>query len=238
MKSLSVIFVGTGPFGVQILNTLIRNQNFTISFVITSPDVPQGRRLKVHPSAIKETALKNNLIVHEPKRIIDMYEKIVQQKCDFLLVVSYGAIIPEVILKIPRLAPVNIHPSLLPKYRGASPIQESLLNRDRITGVTWISMNSDLDAGDIIGQRELPIDPDDDARTMGEKLSAAAAPGHWEKNCQRRRQYGRLKCCLVLPRTRKKRLKTARPRPIAQKSAKKMEESILRRSRRNAFLQK
>lgn len=171
----TVIFVGTGEFGVPVLKKLAKDKRFRIPFIITSPDKPSGRGLKTIQSSIKKAGLLNKLIIHQTVRISDLKQKLIQEKPDFLLVVSYGEIIPKVILQIPNLGPINIHPSLLPKYRGASPLQETLLHGDRETGITWIFMTEKMDAGDIISQERLSISPEDNFPTLSQKLSQLAA---------------------------------------------------------------
>ncbi len=175
MEPLSVIFVGTGDFGVDILEALLKDPKIRISFVITGLDKPSGRGLKTVFSDIKTLALKNKLIVHQPRRITEMKQKIIQEKPDFILVVAYGEIIKKDLLDIPQYGSVNVHASLLPKYRGASPVQEALLRGDGETGVTWILMNEKMDQGDIIAQRSLTIDARDTHLALSEKLSRLAA---------------------------------------------------------------
>lgn len=171
MKKLSVIFVGTGAFGAGTLEALAADKRFSIPFVITAPDKEIGRGLKLTSTQIKKTALANKLIVHESTKVENLKQKIIQAKADFILVVAFGEIIPISVLKIPKNGSVNIHGSLLPKYRGASPIQESILCGDRETGLTWIHMNEKMDAGDIIEQAEIDISPEDTYETLGEKLA-------------------------------------------------------------------
>lgn len=175
MKKISVIFAGTGDFGVPTLEKLCADEKFTIPFVITAPDKRAGRNLSIAVSPVKKAAIANNLIVHQPERIEVSKQNVIQAAPDFLLVVAYGQIIKEDILKIPQFAPVNIHASLLPAYRGASPIHESILNGDKKTGVTWIFMNTKLDGGDIIAQKTAAIAPDDNSIILSAKLAQLAA---------------------------------------------------------------
>lgn len=175
MDPLSVIFAGTGDFGVPVLEALLRDPTIRIPFVITGEDKPAGRGLKTAFSGIKTLAIKNKIIVHQPGRISEMKQKLIQEESDFFLVVAYGEIIKKDLLDIPQYGSVNIHASLLPKYRGASPIQETLLHGDIETGITWILMNERMDQGDIIAQRSLVIEDDDTSKTLSEKLSRFAA---------------------------------------------------------------
>jgi methionyl-tRNA formyltransferase len=175
MKTLSVIFVGTGEFGAKILSALASDKRIKIPFVVTGEDKPVGRNLKLTPNTIKLTGLLNNLIIHQPQRIEDLKDKIVQAQPDYLLVVAYGEIIKKGILQIPKHGSINIHGSLLPKHRGASPIQEAILNGDKTIGITWILMNEKMDAGDIVAQKEIPILPEDTYGSLSEKLSDLSA---------------------------------------------------------------
>lgn len=175
MGKLSVIFAGSGSFGAPILEKLIKNDYFVIPFVVTGTDKPSGRGLKEVANPIKVAAKKNKLIVHQPVLIEDLKQKLMQVKPDFLLVVSYGEIIKEEILAIPKYGAINVHPSLLPKYRGASPIQEAILQGDSVTGVTCIKMSKKMDSGDIIASIKMPISPNDNFPTLSKKLSNLAA---------------------------------------------------------------
>lgn len=175
MTRLSLIFVGTGDFGLPVLEALLKDRNFRIPFVITGQDKPAARHLKLTSPKIKELAQTNKLIVHQPRRISALKQKITQENPNLLLVVSYGEIIAKEILNIPKLGAINIHASLLPLYRGASPIQEALRNSDKKTGITWILMDEKMDAGQIIEKCESAIGADDNFATLSKKLSELAA---------------------------------------------------------------
>lgn len=172
---ISLIFVGTGDFGLPILEALLKDQNFRIPFVVTGQDKPAARHLKLKPPKIKELAVTNKIIVHQPGHIWDLKQKITQENPDFLLVISYGEIVQKEILNIPKLGAINIHASLLPLYRGASPIQEALRNGDKKTGIAYILMNEKMDAGPIIEQCEYRVELDDNFETLSQKLSKLAA---------------------------------------------------------------
>lgn len=175
MNPISVIFIGTGAFGVGALQKLATDPNFHIPLVVTGQDKAVGRGLKTVFSPVKEIALANKLIAQQPLSIGELKQKLIQLKPDYLLVVAYGEIIKKEILDIPTIASVNIHASLLPKYRGASPIQESILHGDNQTGITWIKMNSKMDTGDIIAQKSLEISEDDTFETLSKRLSYLAS---------------------------------------------------------------
>ncbi len=174
MKPLKVIFIGTGWYGVPSLEALINSPDFKISFVITGQDKPAGRKLKMSFSPVKEASLSNNLIVHQPKTPSEMKQIITQDAPDFLLVASYGEIINKAILELPKIGAINIHGSLLPKYRGASPIQEALLQGEAETGSTWILMNEKMDQGAMIAQQKVTIECDDNFETLHKKLAINA----------------------------------------------------------------
>ncbi|MBI4994044.1 methionyl-tRNA formyltransferase [Candidatus Peregrinibacteria bacterium] len=175
MQQLSVIFIGTAAFGVPILNALACNSGFQIPFVITGQDKPKGRGLKLSFSPIKNASIANKLIVQQPKTINELKQQLMQTKPDYLLVVAYSEIIKKEILDIPVIGAVNVHASLLPKYRGASPIQEAILHGDSQTGITWIKMDSGMDTGDIIAQKSLLISENDTFETLAKLLSDLAA---------------------------------------------------------------
>lgn len=175
MKKLSLIFVGTGEFGCPILEALAKDNRFDILFIITAPDKKSGRGLKTTLSPVKNIGIANKLFIQQPKAIQEIEQKIIQALPDFLLVTAYGEIIKESILKIPKLGSVNIHASLLPKYRGASPIHEALLQGDPVTGITWILMNKKIDQGDIISSKTTDINPSDTYLILSEKLAELAA---------------------------------------------------------------
>lgn len=175
MEKLKVIFVGTGDFGVPILEALFKDRGVEIPLVITGMDKPAGRGMKMTFSPIKQAATSNKLIVHQCSKIAGLKQKIMQTKPDFLLVVAFGEIIPVEILKLAKFGAINVHGSLLPQYRGASPIQEALLRGDSQTGVTWILMEKKMDAGAIVSQEKILISNEDTAPSLFEKLSLLAA---------------------------------------------------------------
>lgn len=175
MQQLSVIFIGTGGFGVPTLNVLASDQRFNIPFVITGQDKSSGRGLKTNFSPVKNAAIANKLIVQQPKSLNELKQDFIQTKPDYFLVIAYGEIIKKDILNIPSIVAVNIHASLLPKYRGASPIQEAILHGDQKTGITWIKMNEKMDAGEAIKQITFKIESEDTYETLSNALSDLAA---------------------------------------------------------------
>lgn len=167
--SLNVLFMGTPDFSIPTLNMLINNfSDFKIS-VITMPDKIRGRGRKVTPSPVKEVALSNELAVFTPLTKEAVTECIQTINPDLIIVVAYGMIIEKKI--VDQYFCINIHASVLPKYRGASPIQSALLNGEKSTGVTVIKLNEDMDAGDILYIQEVDIEDDDDHGVLSKKLS-------------------------------------------------------------------
>ncbi len=175
--SLDLIFCGTPRFAVPTLETL-QASGHRIHLVVTQPDRPKGRGLELVQSPVKESALKLNLPVTQPDRIKTNDEfraQLTALKPDAIIVVGYGRIIPQWMLDLPRLGNINMHASLLPKYRGAAPIQWAIANGETVTGVTTMRIDAGLDTGDILLQQELPITFDDTAETLSPRLAAIGA---------------------------------------------------------------
>ncbi len=143
--------------------------------VVTQPDRPKGRHLAISPPPVKVVAQKLGLPVMQPVKVRDIVEDIRALRPDLIVVVAYGQILPKTILEIPPRGCINVHASLLPRWRGASPIQHAILAGDRQTGVTTMFMNERMDAGDIILQRAEPIRPDDTAGSLHDRLAALGA---------------------------------------------------------------
>lgn len=167
-----IIFAGTSDFGIPFLDK-IRGE-IELLAVITQPDRPVGRKQIITPSPIKQWATKHNIRVMQPHEINDIKSELTLMLPDLMIVAAYGQIIPLEILNIPSHGSINIHGSLLPKYRGASPIQASLLNGDDQTGVTLMKMDEKLDHGGILAKVEVPIEPSDDYASLHTKLAMAA----------------------------------------------------------------
>lgn len=155
---MKIVFAGTPEFAIPSLSALIHSHH-EIAAVYTQPDRPKGRGRILSPTPIKELALKHNLTVYTPSQLKDntAIEQLQLIAPDILVVVAYGLILPKVILDIPRYGGINIHPSLLPKWRGASPIQSTLLAGDTTTGVAIIQMNEKMDAGAIYQQEHIEL---------------------------------------------------------------------------------
>lgn len=163
--------MGTPHPAAKCLQALIDAEEF-VSLVISQPDQKKGRGQRLLPSPVKELALKNSLSVETPAKIKDsnIINKIKQINPDLIVVVAYGEILPKELLNIPKHGAINVHASLLPKYRGASPIQYALLNGETETGITIMQIDEGLDTGVIIIQEKILIDPEDNAKTLTDKL--------------------------------------------------------------------
>ncbi len=155
-QNLRIIFIGTPEFAAIILEKLIKSGYFPIA-VVTGPDKPSGRKQILVPSPVKVLAEKNKIPIFQPEKIINLKSEIKNLDPDLIILAAYGQIIPKDILDIPRYGALNIHPSLLPKYRGPSPIQTTILNGDSKTGVTIILMDEKIDHGPILGQKKIII---------------------------------------------------------------------------------
>jgi methionyl-tRNA formyltransferase len=176
-QSLSLVFCGTPRFAVPALEKLAE-AGFRIHLVVTQPDRPKGRGLELVQAPVKEAALKLSLPITQPERIKTNEEfraQLTAIKTDAVIVVGYGRIIPQWMLDLPPLGNINLHASLLPKYRGAAPIQWAIANGETITGVTTMRIDAGLDTGDILQQKEMAIAPDDTAETLSLHLATIGA---------------------------------------------------------------
>lgn len=174
-KKIKTIFIGTPDFGIPSLQSLIESEEFDVVATITQIDKKVGRKQQITPPPIKDLSIKNNIPVFQPSNIKNFSKEIEQLKPDLIVVIAYAQIITKEILNIPKYGCVNVHGSLLPKYRGASCIQASLLNNDDETGITIMKMNEGLDTGPIIYQTKINIAEDDTADTLSKKLSILSA---------------------------------------------------------------
>jgi len=152
-----IIFIGTPEYSVPTLQALIADERFNVAAVITAPDAPVGRKQILTPPPVKVMAQKFNLPVLQPRNIKAMATGIKKMASDAIIVIAYGQIIPPEILSLPKFGCLNLHASLLPKYRGASPIQTAIAAGDKTTGVTLMKMDSGLDTGPIIAQKKIKI---------------------------------------------------------------------------------
>ena len=174
---MKIVFMGTPDFSVKSLEKLYTN-GIEVCAVVTTPDRKSGRGMKTIPSPVKEYAIKNNIKIFQPEKIsknTEFKEQIRNLKPDLVCVVSYGIILPKSFLEIPKFGCINVHPSLLPKYRGSAPIQWAVLNGDKKTGVTIMYLNEQMDAGDIIVQKEVEIGENETTGELWERLGSLGA---------------------------------------------------------------
>ncbi|MBM3493932.1 MAG: methionyl-tRNA formyltransferase [Armatimonadetes bacterium] len=176
-SEIRVVFLGTAEFAVPILRALAADQRFTIPLVITQPDRPRGRGRLQASGPIKQAADHLGLRVAQPVRIRSArFETDLRAiRPTFYVVAAYGRILPQALLDIPRMCPVNVHGSLLPAYRGAAPIQRALMDGCARTGVTTMAMSAEMDAGDILLKAPIPIRPEHNAETLMDDLAHVGA---------------------------------------------------------------
>jgi methionyl-tRNA formyltransferase len=176
-QSLTLVFCGTPRFAVPTLENLV-HASFPVRLVVTQPDKPSGRGLTLSPSPVKQSALALGLTITEPDSIKNNEEfraQLTALKPDAIIVVGYGRILPRWMIDLPRFGNINLHASLLPKYRGAAPIQWAIARGETMTGVTTMGIDAGLDTGDILLQKEIPIPPADTAETLAPRLAAIGA---------------------------------------------------------------
>lgn len=168
--------MGTPSLSADILNSLI-NSRHEVVLAVTNIDKAKGRNKKIEFSEVKKVAIENNIEVFQPKSFKDMevINKINSIEADIIVVAAYGHILPNDILNSHKYPPINVHASLLPKYRGASPIQSAILEEDEYTGVTIMKIVKELDAGDILLQKKIKIDSNETTSTLTKKISAEGA---------------------------------------------------------------
>jgi methionyl-tRNA formyltransferase len=168
-----VIFCGTPDFAVPSLQAFIHDEQFEVVAVITQPDRPVGRKMIITPPPVKQVALKNNIPVFQPDKL--KHAAIESIACDYIVVVAYGQIISQAVLNHPSIAPINVHGSLLPRWRGASPIQASIAAGDTMTGISIQKMVKELDAGDILSTVQVPITNTTTSVELFNKLASLGA---------------------------------------------------------------
>ena len=170
---MKILFMGTPDFAKESLEA-IYNANYEIIGVVTNPDKPKGRGMKLMASPVKEFAIEKNIKVFQPNKVKnnkEFIEEVKELNPDAICVVAYGKILPKEILEIPKYGCINVHGSLLPEYRGAAPIQWSILNGDKKTGVTTMYMDVGMDTGDMILKEEVEIGEDETTGELWDRLS-------------------------------------------------------------------
>jgi methionyl-tRNA formyltransferase len=174
---MQIIFMGTPELAAVSLRRLLASPEFQLAAVVTQPDQPKGRGLKLQPSPVKEVAQQANLTVLQPQRAREdnFIQQLTALQPELIAVAAYGQILPKAILDLPRFGCLNVHTSLLPKYRGAAPIQHAILNGEAETGVTIMKMDVGLDTGDILAQERTPIAASDNSQTLHDRLADLGA---------------------------------------------------------------
>lgn len=170
---LNIVFMGTPDFAKESLKCLYE-QNYNIVGVVTNQDKPKGRGMKMMFSPVKEYAIEKNLKIYQPLKVRnneEFLQEIKNLKPDIICVVAYGKILPKEILEIPKYGCINVHASLLPKYRGAAPIQWAVINGEKVTGVTTMYMDEGMDTGDMLLKQEVNIDEDETTGELWDRLS-------------------------------------------------------------------
>ena len=173
---MKIVYMGTPDFAVPPLAALVKN-GYEVAAVVTQPDKPKGRGKTLLPTPVKEEAMKHEIPVYQPLKVRDseFVETLKELAPDMIIVAAFGQIIPKEILEMTPYGCINVHASLLPKYRGAAPIQWSIINGEKVTGVTTMQMNEGLDTGDMIQKVEVPITEDETGESLHDKLAEAGA---------------------------------------------------------------
>src|SRR5262249_47950807 len=170
---MRIVFIGTGEIGVSTLRALLNSEHEVVA-VVTQPDKPVGREQRIEPPPIKKEIAKTSLLILQPTRIKATIEKNGDLTPDVIVVIAYGKILRRDVLELPRLACLNLHASLLPRWRGAAPIQAAIAAGDRETGITAMYMDEGLDTGDVLLQRKLEILPNDTGGSLHDRLAQIA----------------------------------------------------------------
>lgn len=172
---MRIVFFGSASIGFPVLEAMIASPLDEVVAVVTQPDRPAGRKQQLTPCPVKTFAQERNIRILSPEKVKDDLAELAALQADLFVVVAYGQYIPSSILALPVHGAINLHPSLLPKYRGSSPIQWALAYGDTVTGVTILYVSEKMDAGDILLQRTVAIDPEDTAATLEPVLAEAGA---------------------------------------------------------------
>ena len=174
MSELRLCFAGTPDFSAAHLSALIA-AGHTIDAVYTQPDRPSGRGKKLQPSPVKAVAMAAGLEIRQPASLktVEAQQELATLAPDLLVVVAYGLILPQAVLELPKLGCINVHASLLPRWRGAAPIERALLAGDAVSGVTIMKMDAGLDTGDMLYKQQVEIDPEDDRISLTDKICEA-----------------------------------------------------------------
>lgn len=193
MKNKKVVFMGTPEYSVPVLEMLIENTN--VIGVVTQPDKLVGRKKILTPCPVKEVAIKNGIPVISPVKLKEEYQNIIDLNPDIIITCAYGQILPEKLIYAPEYNTVNVHASLLPKYRGGAPIHHAIINGEKETGITIMFTDKGMDSGDIIKKKTVAIEEDDTYDIVSKKMSLLGAsllkevlPSIFDKTCKREKQ--------------------------------------------------
>ncbi|ENY54027.1 Methionyl-tRNA formyltransferase [Metamycoplasma alkalescens 14918] len=181
MKKIKLVLAGTGEFSKTIFESLILDERFEIIAVISQPNKEYDRKKNLILTPVAKLANQYSLKLYQPNKIKEIYDELAASDFDFFMTAAFGQLIPSNILELPKKLPLNVHGSILEKYRGAAPIQHALLNGDKKTGITLIEMVDKMDAGDILKEFSIEIDEADTALELFEKLGKQTAKviGNW-----------------------------------------------------------
>lgn len=175
---MNIIFMGTPDFAVPVLTSLLDSGQHTVTAVVTQPDKARGRSGKPVFTPVKEAALEREIPVYTPERVKtpEFIKELREIPCDVIVVVAFGQILPKEILEFPRYGCINVHASLLPRWRGAAPIQWAILEGDAKSGITTMQMDEGLDTGDMLLSQEIAISPEETGESLFEKLAGLGGP--------------------------------------------------------------
>ena len=170
---MNVVFMGTPDFSIPVLEGLLQSPKHTVTAVITQPDKARGRSGKLTPTPVRRVAEEHGIPVMTPPRVKEpsFIEELRQVPCDVIVVIAFGQILPKEILTMPRYGSVNVHASILPRWRGAAPMQWAIISGDTETGVTTMQMDEGLDTGDMLLKKKVPIAPDETDESLHDKLA-------------------------------------------------------------------
>lgn len=168
-KKIKIVYMGTPDFSAVVLKGLIKE--YEVRAIVSQPDRKSGRDGKIIPTPVKKVGLDNTILVIQPENIKEQYEEVLSFDPDLIITCAYGQILPKELLLAPRLGCINVHASLLPKLRGGAPIHHAIIDGHTKTGITIMYMSTGMDAGDIISQKEIPIEYDDTAESLHDKLA-------------------------------------------------------------------
>ena len=173
---MRIVFMGTPDFSVGTLEAILA-AGHQVAAVVTQPDKPKGRGKALQATPVKEAALAHGLTVYQPRKVREdsFLEELKKINPDVIVVVAFGQIIPRTILELPKFGCINVHASLLPKYRGAAPIQWAVIDGEEVSGVTIMRMDAGLDTGDMLSKVEVPLAEDETGGSLFDKLSEAGA---------------------------------------------------------------